>query len=139
MLGVGPPTMHSSARCLGSGVRPAPRPPALAHDSVRCAARCLGSGVHLRWLRYLNPPGAPRNDVETKNALAVQTVKAHGVRHVDDLYSVVTARCGPVYRDCNVCDDESKYHPQGDCGFHYNAAGWDMLGTAVASAIQAVL
>ena len=53
--------------------------------------------------------------------------------------SVVIARCGPVYRDCNVCDDERKYHPQGDCGFHYNAAGWDMLGTAVASAIQAVL
>lgn len=89
--------------------------------------------------KYLNPPGAPRSDVETKNAVAVKTVKAHGVARINDLYLAVTSRCGDVYRDCTICDDESKYHPQGDCGYHYNAAGWDMLGTAVADAIQAAL
>jgi hypothetical protein len=41
-----------------------------------------------------------RSDVETKNALAVKTVKAAGVSRINDLYSVVTAKCGKAYKNC---------------------------------------
>ena len=77
--------------------------------------------------------------METKNALAVKTVKAHGVTRIDDLYSVVTAHCGDVYKNCDICDNESVYHPQGECGFHYNTAGWELLATSAANAIRSAL
>jgi hypothetical protein len=59
--------------------------------------------------KYLNPcrPDSPVddpcNDVERKNALAVKTVRgvAPGIA-VNDLYSVVTATCGKVYRNCSI-------------------------------------
>eukprot|EP01052_Picozoa_sp_SAG31_P031478 SAG31_NODE_3339_length_4386_cov_39.128528_7_plen_155_part_00 len=67
--------------------------------------------------KYLNPcrPNSPVldpcNDVEAKNALAVKTVKSVSPDiAINDLYSVVTNRCGKVYRDCSICDNETKYH-----------------------------
>lgn len=89
--------------------------------------------------RYLNPPGPPQSDVETKNALAVKTVQAHGVTRINDLYSVVTAHCGAVYKDCDICDDESAYHPEGKCGYHYVAAGWELLAESAATSIRDAL
>jgi hypothetical protein len=85
--------------------------------------------------KYLNPPGA-QNDVETKNALAVKTTKEHGVNAINDLYSIITAHCGKTYKDCDICDDESKYHPEGKCGYHYVTNGWDLLANATAAAIR---
>jgi hypothetical protein len=96
--------------------------------------------------KYLNPPGrkgqpfgSPQHDVEDKNALAVATVRAQGVTLIDDLYSAVTAVCGEVYRNCSLCDDESQYHPQGKCGYHYSAAGWELLATQTAQHISEAL
>ena len=91
--------------------------------------------------KYLNPsrpgtPDDPQNDVEYKNALAVKTVRAHGVNAIDDLYSAVTAVCGKVYKNCSLCDDESKYHPAGQCGYHYSPAGWELLASQTAKAIS---
>ena len=90
--------------------------------------------------KYLNPcrPGDPVldpcNDVEAKNTLAVKTVKAVSAKiAVNDLWSVVTNRCGAVYRDCSICDNETHYHlttwngstvkHPGPCGDHYNSPG----------------
>lgn len=89
--------------------------------------------------KYLNPPGPPQNDVETKNALAVQTVKTQGVQRINDLYTVVTNFCGKVYRNCSICDDESAYHPQGQCGYHYVTQGWELLANATVAAIKQAL
>ena len=94
--------------------------------------------------KYLNPsrpntPDDPQNDVEFKNALAVKTVRAHGVAAIDDLYSAVTAVCGKVYKNCSLCDNESQYHPGGQCGFHYSPAGWELLATQTAKAISDAL
>ena len=94
--------------------------------------------------KYLNPSRPqsadnPQKDAEIKNALAVKTVKAHGVANIDDLYSAVTAVCGKVYRNCSLCDDESEYHPQGQCGYHYSAAGWELLATQTATHISDAL
>ena len=55
-------------------------------------------------------PPAARSDVEAKNKLAVETVKREGVTRINDLYSVITAKCGDVYANCSICDDESRYH-----------------------------
>ena len=94
--------------------------------------------------KYLNPsrpntPDDPQNDVEYKNALAVKTARAHGVNTIDDLYSAVTAVCGKVYRNCSLCDDESTYHPGGQCGYHYSPAGWELLASQTAKAISDAL
>ena len=93
--------------------------------------------------KFLNPdrpgPFNPQNDVEDKNALAVATVKAHGVTLIDDLYSAVTAVCGKVYRNCSLCDDESRYHPGGQCGYHYSSEGWELLATQTAKHIRDAL
>ena len=79
------------------------------------------------------------------SALAVATVKASGVRHINDLYAVVTDRCGTVYKNCSICDDERKDHgpplncPDVVCGAHYVTAGWELLATATSNAIRAAL
>ena len=91
--------------------------------------------------KYLNPPGPPRDDVETKNELAVRAVRAAGVTRINDLYSVVTARGGEVYQNCSICDDESQYHAPytGQCGYHYVEAGWALLANATAAALREAL
>jgi len=95
--------------------------------------------------KYLNPSRPndpvldPRNDVEIKNALAVKTVREHGVTVIDDLYTAVTDVCGKVYKNCSLCDDESTYHPQGACGYHYSAQGWELLANQTASYIAKAL
>ena len=91
--------------------------------------------------KYLNPPGPARDDVETKNALAVRTVRAAGVTQINDLYSVVTSRCGQVYQNCSICDDESQYHAPytGQCGYHYVQAGWALLANATVTALREAL
>jgi hypothetical protein len=89
---------------------------------------------------FLNPPGEPQQDVETKNALAVSAVKGAGVSRINDLYSVVTSHCGPVpYRNCSWCDDESAYHPGIVCGYHYVTPGWEALSAAVVDAVKGAL
>ena len=80
-----------------------------------------------------------QNDVEMKNALAVKTVKQHGVTLIDDLYTAVTDVCGKVYKNCPLCDDESKAHPGGKCGFHYSPAGWRLLANQTASFIKSAM
>eukprot|EP01047_Picozoa_sp_COSAG01_P022440 COSAG01_NODE_1331_length_10699_cov_28.574717_4_plen_482_part_00 len=93
--------------------------------------------------KYVNPnipgPMNPQDDVEMKNALAVKTVKAHGVAAINDLYSVVTDVCGKIYRNCSICDDESSHHPRGQCGDHYVDAGWELLANSTAQSILALL
>ena len=87
-------------------------------------------------------PNAARTDVEAKNALAVQTVRASGVSRIHDLYKVVTDRCGTVYKSCSICDDESKYHPSCPdvkCGYHYVSAGWELLAQSTAEIIASAL
>jgi hypothetical protein len=74
-----------------------------------------------------------------KNALAVKTVRAHGVLAIDDLYTAITAICGAVYRNCSLCDDESQFHPQGQCGYHYTGAGWKVLADQTLSYFNAAL
>ena len=56
-------------------------------------------------------PETARVDVEMKNRLAVATVKAAGVSRINDLYSAVTDVCGKAYKNCTICDDESKCGP----------------------------
>jgi len=80
-----------------------------------------------------------RNDVEDKNAVAVKTVQANGVTRIHDLYHVVTDVCGAVYKNCTLCDDESKYRPGIECGFHYSAQGWEVIATSTAATIRAAL
>ena len=77
--------------------------------------------------------------MEVKNAAAVETVRAHGIELVHDLYKVVTDHCGAVYKDCDICDDESAYHPQGKCGYHYVTAGWSLLANSTAAVIRSAL
>ena len=93
-------------------------------------------------------PESARSDVEMKNALAVTTVKAAGVARINDLYSVITQKCGAKYRNCSICDDESKYHgmnstlpcdPPVQCGYHYVTEGWQLLANATQIAIRAAL
>ena len=66
---------------------------------------------------------------------------------INDLYGVVTARCGNVYKNCSICDDESSYHqmnsslpcPDVKCGAHYVSEGWQLLAKSTAAAIQDAL
>ena len=50
--------------------------------------------------KYQNPTGH-QNDVEMKNALAVKTVKTHGVTWIDDLYTAVTDVRTSGQQHCN--------------------------------------
>jgi hypothetical protein len=88
---------------------------------------------------WLNPANYT-NDVELKNALAVQTVQSAGVTRINDLYSVITDFCGPVpYKNCSYCDDESQYHPGIQCGFHYVSAGYEALAASTVASLRAAL
>lgn len=95
--------------------------------------------------KYLNPNITslgrfnPIDDVELKNSIALETVKAQGVTTIDDLYSAITAICGKMYRNCSLCDDESQYHPQGQCGYHYSPSGWQVLAQQTMRYIDAAL
>ena len=48
----------------------------------------------------------------------------------------MTDVCGKSYRNCSLCDDESKYHPQGACGFHYSPTGWRLLSKQTVDYIE---
>jgi hypothetical protein len=55
---------------------------------------------------------------------------------------VVTHRCGQVFKNCSICDDESppRYgHPAGRCGAHYASAGWELLANSTSRSILAAL
>lgn len=94
--------------------------------------------------KWCNPPGQPQQDVETKNALAVATVQAVGVRNltIHDLYSVVTSHCGTKYSTCDWCDNEAQYacpaYP-GFCGYHYVQAGVAAIAASTVAAIRNAL
>jgi hypothetical protein len=59
--------------------------------------------------------------VEQQNALAAKIMGSNHIPSID-LYSRVIAKCGKVYKKCDICDDESKYHPGIYCGYHYTGA-----------------
>jgi lysophospholipase L1-like esterase len=69
--------------------------------------------------------------VEDMNAIAKAVVAPYAAGMVD-LYSTVTAKCGAVYTNCSICDQEP-------CKFHYNADGWNELAAVVAAAIRSAL
>ena len=56
-----------------------------------------------------------------------------------DLYARVVAKCGQLYTKCDICDDESKYHPGIYCGYHYTSAGFAYISQAVTAVIRANL
>jgi hypothetical protein len=92
--------------------------------------------------KFDDRPSAARFDQEEKNALAVATVLSSGVKRIHDLYKVVTDRCGTIYKDCSICDDESRHHPSCPdvkCGYHYTREGWDLLAESTANTIVAAL
>jgi hypothetical protein len=65
------------------------------------------------------------------NAIASRVTAAAGIPFAD-LYSHVTKRCGAMYTNCSICDDESSQYPPGappgsHCGYHYTAEGYEYL------------
>ena len=69
--------------------------------------------------------------VEHMNALAAAAMRGVGVP-VFDLYGTVTAHCGHVYTDCDIC----RVHP---CSFHYNAKGEALQAAVVSQAFKTLL
>ena len=47
--------------------------------------------------------------VEEQNAIAARIMTAENIPSVD-LYSRVTAKCGELYTNCSICDDESRFN-----------------------------
>jgi hypothetical protein len=78
-------------------------------------------------------PKRSANDtvVEHMNALAATAMRGVGVP-VFDLYGTVTAHCGHVYKDCDIC----RVHP---CSFHYNAKGEALQAAVVSQAFKTLL
>lgn len=76
--------------------------------------------------------------VEEQNAIAAKIMAANSIPSVD-LYARVIARCGELYTKCDICDDESRYHPDCYCGYHYTSAGFAYISQAVSAAIRAHL
>mmetsp|Transcript_36597 Transcript_36597/g.95835 ORF Transcript_36597/g.95835 Transcript_36597/m.95835 type:complete len:309 (-) Transcript_36597:135-1061(-) len=76
--------------------------------------------------------------VEQQNAIAASIMMTNSIPTVD-LYSRVIARCGELYTKCDICDDESRYHPGVYCGYHYTAAGFAYISQAVSAAIRTYL
>ena len=73
--------------------------------------------------------------VEQQNTIAAKIMAAQSIPSVD-LYSRVTAKCGDLYKKCEICDDESKYHPAVYCGYHYTGAGFAFISELVSAAIR---
>jgi len=76
--------------------------------------------------------------VEDLNRRARTVMSGHAIP-VLDLYQRVIDKCGAVYKNCSICDDE--YNPQTGitCGYHYNAAGWEYLGEFLAPLYRKML
>lgn len=66
--------------------------------------------------------------VEKDNAAAKAIMAKYNIP-ILDLHAVITAHCGKEYTTCNIC----KVEP---CSYHYNAAGYTLLGDAVSAAIS---
>ena len=99
---------------------------------------------------YCSPPGPPQTSVEDINALAVATVRAAGVTRIDDAYAAITSVCGPLYKNCSLCDNEQANFPGcaaysapapngGICGFHFSSRGWETLANNTVRALRGVL
>ena len=56
-----------------------------------------------------------------------------------DLYARVIARCGELYKMCEICDDESRFHPDVYCGYHYTGSGFEYISETVIAGIRAHL
>ena len=69
-----------------------------------------------------NPPRDP-SDLPRYNAAARRVMESRGVL-INDLYAAALPRLSKIQLPVNV---------------HFNDAGWDVLGSKVAAAIQAVL
>jgi hypothetical protein len=113
------------------------RPPALIYATM----------TPMMAQRYCNPPGIPAHNVEALNALAVATVTPllSAESSINDLYSVITAKCGANYVNCSICDNEAQYQCEayvkagGICGFHYVTEGWELLANSTVASIRAAL
>ena len=69
--------------------------------------------------------------VEDMNAIAREVLAPFKIP-VLDLYTLVTAHCGAVYFDCDIC----RMTP---CSYHYNDAGMKAQAAVVAAAIRTQL
>lgn len=69
--------------------------------------------------------------VEDDNRMATAIMTAHSIPMVD-LYSIVTAHCGKVYVDCDIC-------AVSPCTYHYKPPGYALLAAAMEAAITKVL
>ena len=49
---------------------------------------------------------------------------------------VKCAGASTCYKKCEICDDESKYHPAVYCGYHYTGAGFAYISELVSAAIR---
>ena len=61
-----------------------------------------------------------------------------------DLYSHITARCGALYYNCSICDDESAGWPKGSpagsrCGYHYTPEGYAYIVEFLGPIVKALL
>ena len=116
--------MTNSSRCEGLYASQ------LANITARLAA--LGTKlVYFTTTPYMPLRAAGNTVVEDMNDIALEIMEPYGV-DVVDLYATVTAHCGAVYTDCDVC----RAHP---CSFHYNDAGMNAQAAVVAGAIAAAL
>ena len=76
--------------------------------------------------------------VEQQNAIAAKIMAANRIPSVD-LYARVIARCGELYKKCEICDDESRFHPGVYCGYHYTGEGFEYISETVIAGIRAHL
>jgi acyl-CoA thioesterase-1 len=91
--------------------------------------RLIATGAQLIWATTTpvpegkqNPPRDPA-DLPAYNAAARRVMDSHGVM-IDDLYAAALPRITEIQLPVNV---------------HFNSAGWDLLGSKVAAAIEAGL
>jgi hypothetical protein len=118
------------------------RPPARPiTPSRRTGMRRLQPQAKLVWATttpYMPDKTTGNFAVEQQNAIAATIMTANAIPSVD-LYARVVARCGSLYTHCDICDDESRYHPGIYCGYHYTAEGFAYISQAVSAAIRAHL
>ena len=76
--------------------------------------------------------------VEDLNARARTVMGTRGIPVVD-LYQHVIDKCGAVYKNCSICDDEYNPVTGVTCGYHYSAEGWQYLGQFLAPVYLSML
>lgn len=69
--------------------------------------------------------------VEELNARATAIMRTRGIM-VADLYQHVISLCGPLYKNCSICDNEYNNKTGVTCGYHYTKDGYDYLAAFLA-------